>query len=366
MININSQVAVDLELDGFGELTYGNFISALIIEQSGLQLPILQLDLVQPDYRMMKTLIEQDVTFTFKWGASKSDIQSAKFRTINHAYRQGTADFALTLYAVLDIRDFCNTKRIRFFEQDSAATLKSISSIDVVTNYSGSDKQVWIQHNNSDWNFVDRVIDYAYPEDNDCVVGFITTERKLYISSIRKVFSQEPTWTFTETSRSEGAAKTSILTQIKPESDTGNYSSLVSENKTLPVQDAVERRLIVYSTNTDSIAGSGNTTTLNFNTNIQTRYNNGNCHSNYYQAWLNNYNNAVQMNRNILYIEANSRFHTNNDVKIGDLVKVVFNNQYKAQKADIISGKYVVTEKSTRLSSYGFLQRFKLCRDYQG
>lgn len=364
MIEVNGKCYVDVKFEGFKGLTLMNFQNLIIKEVSGMILPIFELDLIQKDYGMLKNLRVMNLPITISYGDSMKSIRTYKFLLFNYNYiPQPDGDMILRLNGTIDIKEFTNTPRIRSVKGTSDKAIALITSLKPVINYVGKDSQVWIQHNNSDKNFVERVLDHSYIDNDDVVLGSITIDKDLVISSVKTKFKTTPKIKFKQ-SPLNTEPDTVRFDSMKVESDSALWSSYMSEGRALPVFRVEERAIdLLVANSSNSIINNKPTNLVGKNINYPIIIDTGNCHEFYYETMMDNLNTLSIFSRNLVYITS-SKFLNNSKLMLNDLVDLIPDLPNLSKLADPMSGRYLMTEKITAISQKGLVQRFRINRDY--
>ncbi|QSM00884.1 structural protein [Yersinia phage YerA41] len=365
MIKINDRCCIDVDLTGL-EFNLKVFKRFKIIE-SEMNIPIFELQLHQTDYSLYQYLRQVNTSLSITYGVSLETARKYKFKIYNYNYVENGDRFTLILTGILDLKEFTNVPRIKYFEGTSDEVLKQLPSIKPNITYQGNDSQVWIQHNNSDKNFAERIIDHAFKQKDDFILGGLSVDKDLTVISVKDTFKGAPKMTFsnTMTSSEDGDSKKATIDGIKVESDAAYWSNFLSEGKKLPVLSVSDRSFSYMEPKLASIVDGGLNSTSTMNTNFPPIVDNGNCHENYYQAWLDNLNYHVMFMKNNLYMVTSNTYISNDDLKIMELISINLDNRYQMGVVDSLSGKYLVTEKCTTIDpNRGFGHRMRLNRDY--
>lgn len=365
MIKVNDRCCIDVDLTGL-EFNLKVFKKLKIVE-SEMNIPIFELQLHQTDYSLYQYLRQVNTSLTVTYGVSLDTAKRYKFKIYNYNYIEEGDRFTLILTGVLDLKEFSNVPRIKYFEGTSDEVLKQLPSVKPNITYQGNDKQVWIQHNNSDKNFAERIIDHAFKQEKDFILAGLSVDKDLTVISVKDTFKGAPKLSFknTMTASKDGDSKKATIDSIKVESDAAYWSNFLSEGKKLPVLAVSDRSFKYLEPDLASVVDGGLNSTSTINTNFPPIVDNGNCHDKYYQAWLDNLNYHVMLMKNTLYMTTSNTYLSNEELKVMELVQITLDNRYQVGVVDPLSGKYLVTEKCTVIDpGKGFSHRLRLNRDY--
>lgn len=363
MVKVNDFCYIKVEFEGLKDFNFKMFDRFILHEQAGLIIPIFELVLFQTDYSLYKTIIKTNLKMTISYGPSIDKVKKYKFVLLNYMYTQKDKGFDLSLTGILDVKDFTNKIDISASEVNSNEILSSMKTIIPVIDYKGDDKQVWIRHNCTEKDFAERIIKHAYIEEKDLVMSALTVNKEMIVKGYKKAIKDKEIIEFKEGKENESADKIR-MDGFQLESDSAIWSNFLSEGRKLPVVSAKDRKMEMLSPSQGSLKNSKLYQEQSDNVHHKAILDNGNCHDNYYKAWLNNLNYFVQLIRNNVIINISKTFLDNNTVKLLDTVKFTPDNPNSQDFVDSISGKYILTEKITEITQKGFKHSVKLNRDY--
>lgn len=360
MIQINGRCFIGVEMDGLEVFNITHFKKLVVNEGTGLTLPVFELTLHQSDYRLHRTLVRPNTKIKITYGASATNAIPYDFIILNYSFNKGeSAKFDLVLSGVLDLSDFINIPTIKHFDKTSNAILSEISTVIPIVEYAGADQQVWIQHNISDKNFIERVLANSYISDTDVVISSLNVGKELVARSVKTQLSKSGVVVANE---GKGGIR---FDYIKVESDAAVWSHFFSEGRTLPVFKVKDRSTDYYTPGLESIGDSQIYNNLTTGYQYPTLLDCGNCHENYYKAWADNLSKNTQFSNNKVYVFVSNYYLANDELKVTDTIKLVVNNSSYNELADPMSGKYILSEKSTVITAkYGYNHRLSLIRDY--
>ena len=362
MITLDGNCVVDASIDGselLSSLTPASFRSLKILERSGVILPVFELTLLQAGFQLVKDLRKVNSKIKLSYGVSKDTLRTYTYNILNYNSVSSNGQQLFTLTGVLDVPEFTNVPRIQFIEGTSDQVFNKISSLKPEVNYSGGDNQIWIQHNNSDKNFVERVLAHSFVSDNNCILGAITSDSQLIITSLKDAFSSN------EAKYNIGISGQNAIKPIgiSVESDSALWSSFLSEGRSLSILNVEDRSIDHFSSSPVSVVDNSSNSGVLENVAYPLQLNNGNCHDNYYQAYINNLNYSTQLLRNCVYVTTSS-YLPNDELKLHDLLNYMTSDKSLNSTVDAMSGTYILMEKVMSFSDRSFTQRLKLCRDF--
>lgn len=363
MVKVNDFCYIKVEFDGLEDFNFKMFDRFVLHEQSGLIIPTFELVLFQTDYSLYSSIIKTNLKIEISYGSSIDKVKKYEFSLLNYVYTQSEKGYDLSLTGILHVKDFTNKIEISANEDKSNNILSGFKTIKPIIDYKGDDKQVWIRHNCTEKDFAERILKHAYIEEKDLVISALTVGKELIAKSYKESIKDKEIKEFKEEKENESPSKIR-MDGFQLESDSAIWSNFLSEGRRLPVISVRDRKMEILEPTQGSLKNSKTYQEQSNNTNHKPILDAGNCHNNYYKAWLNNLNYFVQLIRNNVFINTSKAFMNNNDLKLLDTVKFVPDNPNNQDFVDSISGKYILTEKITEITQKGFKQRFRLNRDY--
>lgn len=358
MITLGNNSSIEVSLGDYTLTSFQDFTGLTIIESSGVVIPSFELQLRTTKVSVISALRSNNCKVTVSFGPDTDHLQTYDVLVMNYNFTSnGDDSFTLGITGILDLKDFTNPTKIQFIEETSDKVLASISSITPMVDYTGADKQIWIQHNNTDKNFVERVLEHAFIAEDDCVISALTIAKELIVKSAKKTFSGGPLVVF------DNSASTSY-NKFKFESDSALWSGFLSEGRKLPIIHIKERKVEMMDTPSQSLVDSKAVSDYTTNVNFPFIVDNGNCHDNYYKAWLGNLAYQSNLNRHVLYLFLDQSYLDNDKLKLLDLVQITSSDNSHFEEGDPTLGKYIVTEKITHIGPDKYSQRLRLARDF--
>lgn len=354
MFQVNDSCFVDLKFEGFDVgLLPTNFVKATLIEDArGIITPVLSLTLSQPN-RDLYRYLKRGLLLEFTFGNNSSNAKTYKFRLVNYNYSKADATFFnLELSCLLDVFEFTNSTDIRFVDGTSDEVFKDLKTVTPDVDYEGDDEQVWIQHNNSEKDFAERVLSHAYVDEDDFVVAALTLDSKLVARSTKKVLDEGVhKYTFHQ----EIGDLNIQYTDFSVKTDGAIWSKLLSEGRPLVIVSRDGR-------DNDILFPSKHPPLLDKNVSFPPQLDSLNCHENYYQAWINNLSNAVDWMSDVVYTDSGRRILNNDELQLLDPVMFLPNNPEADNFVSDISGKYILIYKETWVTQKASSQVFQLAR----
>lgn len=364
MVKVNDFCYIKVEFDGLVDFNFKMFNKLVIHEQAGLILPVFELVLFQTDYSLYKSIIKQNLIIKISYGSNIDNVKTFEFVLMNYAFVQMNKGYTLSLTGILNVKDFTNKIDITAEKGTSDKILSNMSTVTPLVDYVGNDEQVWIRHNCTEKDFAERIIKHAYIEEKDLVMSALTVNKELVLKGYKKAIKDKEVIEFKEEKENTSPNKIRI-DGFQLESDSAIWSSFLSEGRKLPVISAKDRKIELLEPINESLKDSKKYQEQTYNTHYKPILDNGNCHDNYYRAWLNNLNYFVQLIRNNVYINISKSFLDNDDLKLLDTVKFTPDNPNSQDFVDSVSGKYILTEKITEITQKGFKHTIRINRDYQ-
>lgn len=363
MVKVNDFCYMKVEFDGLEDFNFKMFERFTLHEQAGLIIPMFELVLFQTDYSLYRSIIKTNLKIKISYGSEIDSVKTHEFSLLNYVYVQTNKGYKLSLTGILNVKDFTNKIGISANKEKSNNILSSLKTVKPIIDYEGDDKQVWIRHNCTEKDFAERVIKHAYIEEKDLVMSALTVKKELIVKGYKKSIKAKETLEFKEEKENESPDKIRI-DGFQLESDSAIWSNFLSEGRQLPVVSAKDRKMELIKPTQGSLKNSKSYQEQLDNVHHKPLLDNGNCHDNYYKAWLNNLNYFVQLIRNNVYINISKSFLDNNDLKLLDTVKFTPDNPNNQDFVDSISGKYILTEKITEITQKGFKHTVRINRDY--
>lgn len=368
MIQVNGNCFVNIEFEGFEGLTLKMFTKLIIKESAeGIIPPIFELHLFQNTYQLYPHVTKTNKEIQITYGTTRENAKKYKFRLYNYNYAdQEGGGYNLILTGMLDLKEFTNIPRIKAVNNTSEAVFFGLESVTPIVNYEGKDKQSWIQHGISDKAFVEQVISHAYVSDEDYVMGALTVDKELKVSTAKGIFNtfNKDTTVKIKQDRVNTNPDSIRFDNIKVESDSALWSNFLSEGRVLPVIGVKDRVVKKFTPRLKSLFEDTSYQEFDKNIEFPVQLDNGNCHDNYYQAWVNHLNYGIQLMRNNIYVFTSETYITNSRLGLLDLVQLILGDKSQNELVDPLSGKYIVTEKLTQITQSGYSHRLKLNRDY--
>jgi hypothetical protein len=366
MISINGGCYLWVEMEGLEQFNKKMFKSLIITESIGLINPIFELRLLQANYSLYPYLFESNKHIKITYGTEPSNSLTRVFTISNYNYTGSGEGMELILTGQLELKDFINKPTIRSFKKKKLSeVLKEIKTIGLDIQYDSDDLQTYIQFNVSDKRFIMKSLMHSCTEESkDLVLGAISVEKELIVSSVKTIYKKDYVKVFHQV-KYENDPKVVKFDSLKPESDSALWSDQLAEGKSLPVFHVEDRSIEKFSSDMKSLINGNDNSMYSNNMNYPIIMDNGNCHKRYYESFMNNINYFVALMKNNVFLNTTSRYLSNNDLKLLDLVKLIPNDKSKNDALDPLSGKYILTQKITRLDvDAGFSHRFRLNRDF--
>lgn len=202
-ISINGKVYINFELykpDGEVvdfQLTVDSFERLEIITECDNVLPMCELTFKLPNYSLFDIISKSETSFVLTASDVQENVEDdeVRYRISNYRITQGAnGKIYYTLYGILKSDKYDKDIHILSYNMNSFEAIKQLElgeiTLDQEDLYESKDKQVWIQHNCSTKEFINRILKNAFIEDGDSPLSAITLDKKLRVISIRKAFEK--------------------------------------------------------------------------------------------------------------------------------------------------------------------------------
>lgn len=345
MLKVRGSLCIDLTFDGMEGLFEGNFVYIKILETAGLQPPIYEIKLNQSNLDLYASLTTLNLKMKLQLGTSVDTLIESNLTLVDYQYDPKDKGFHLTLFAMQDVHDFTTLSDIYAIDATSDIVMSSIKHLIPLVDYEGDDTQPWIRHNNSEKDFVERVLLHSYISDDDFVSSAISMESEMIMKSTKGVYNSDPILTLIN--ESEKRSKDSAYySDYSIRSNSSVLSHFLSEGR--------DQNVVKLSKREDNNQEYKYQPTENQpppdlkNVKYPPVLDNGNCHSNYYRAKLLNLSNYAQIGRSELVVNLeNTVFLPNSYLKLLDCVKFYPKNGSTTVADDPLVGNYMLTTKET-------------------
>ena len=364
-IDINGKIYLNIEIPNSNfVLKPESFIDFKVISEIDNLLPVCEFTIKKTSYDLLEQLVKAQSTFIVSFADKQENVEEdLEFSITNFSVAQSetTGEVNYTLYGVLKSEDYDKECRIRsWHDKNSYEVIRELENkdltIDVDSLYESTDNQNWVQHNCSDKEFITRTLKYAYIEEGDVPLCGINLRKQIKIVSMKKQFkdaadNQDSLVKFSNTD--EGMYR---FRSYRVDTQRGLFQKAFMDGREQPVIDMHVKGkqgqtnviwsaiLNMFAIKTDENKEYVPTGTYGSGNDYPILVNAGNCHQNYYKAYINNTRAKALLTSLNIVLDIDQSYFKDEDLSILDIVEF---RPVSADQKPIkeLTGNYMVTKK---------------------
>lgn len=361
MITVNGRV-FKLKIDGI-EIASTVFDNLTLIEEFDGKIPLLQVNLIDRSYSIVKNIKKNRTKLSFYFGIREDTLENYDFIITNYDIIQSTHK-NIRLYCMLDMGKYNTEYKQKVYSNQSALEiLQSLISIKLKTNLTKTtDSQNWIQANQTDRQFIDQMLLSSYISDKDSIVYGINTDGTLVVHSVYNAFHATEKLCFTNSTMKSYDKPQVPYSLGFIQSNNSIYTYLFGEGAKLPVISLNKSTVDLLSIDNSSVVNGENYDNFDSNNNYPIVLDCLNCHDNFHKAKLINQTRKALLQRNQVEVSVTINFLNNQDLKLLDTVKFV--ETMDDPDGMLFNGLYLITKKVINVSSTAWVQTYTLSRDF--
>lgn len=384
-ININGKNYINLEIKPKDsdpidfQLTVDTFQKLDIVTECDNVLPMCSITFLRENYDILDVVSKAETTFIVTAADVSENVEEPmEFKITNFGINQNPdGKIIFTLHGIIKSDKYDKDVAIKpFNDMNSFEAIKQIMTekpdieLDEEDLYQSEDMQTWLQHNCSIKEFVTRTLKNAFIEEGEAPISAINLDRKLRIVQIKKMFAdKEPLFKLSNIEKDAirytnytVATNRGILQKAFMDDRQQPVIDMHTKDKTQQTNTWWNSLLETFGMKIDEnkpeVKPSGN---YGDGIDYPILINCGNCHANYYFAYINNMKAKALLHSLDVVVQVDTKYFKDSELRILDIIEFIPVDE--AQKPiKELSGKYMVTKKIVTFEDRKFSTKITLSR----
>lgn len=384
-ININGKNYINLEIKPKDsdpidfQLTVDTFQKLDIVTECDNVLPMCSITFLRENYDILDVVSKAETTFILTAADMSENVEEPmEFKITNFGINQNPdGKIIFTLHGIIKSDKYDKDVAIKpFSDMNSFEAIKQIMSekpdieLDEEDLYQSEDMQTWLQHNCSIKEFVTRTLKNAFIEEGEAPISAINLDRKLRVVQIKKMFAEkEPLFKLSNIEKDAirytnytVATNRGILQKAFMDDRQQPVIDMHTKDKTQQTNTWWNSLLQTFGMKIDEnkpeVKPSGN---YGDGIDYPILINCGNCHANYYLAYINNMKAKSLLHSLDVVVQVDTKYFKDSELRILDIIEFIPVDE--AQKPiKELSGKYMVTKKIVTFEDRKYSTKITLSR----
>ena len=360
MLQIQERGVVDPDIPNF-TLTPDSFNYLKVFQKSDLIIPTYELSIKTPNKSIINHIKKNNTKLKIKIGSSVKDVKEYDFLINNYSLSFSGEIHNIILTGRLDMTDFYTKMEQKVYNNQTTDTiLYQLSNIDADVDYIGNDSQIWLKHNITEKEWVERLLKNHYISDDTFALGAYTIDKKLIVRDVLKELSKEPFIKFYNQPQGQSSSKIRY-DSMRIESDYALPQAILGGGRKLSVYNMITNEESFMVADGKSFKASIDELTVNRQ--IPTLFDTYNVYDKFYTSELHTISKKLNLfSTNVILTISNNYL---NDERLPLLKNVrLITNDTGDTLDDTFTGNYLVTEKNLYIDTKSMTQQITLNRGY--